>query len=139
MDTIVLWLFMKNILYYEEGIYNIIKYYTKSYTFKDNKELHLAFDLWCDNRLDSINRYGHISYWDVSKITDMRWVCANCYYFNDDISRWDTSNVTNMCHMFFNSCCFNQDLSGWNINNVIKMDEMFRYCFIKDKYKPKQK
>ena len=52
--------------------------------------------------------YGHISEWDVSRVTSMSVLfCASsarCYpyhnsgaeYFNDDISKWDVSSVTNM-------------------------------------------
>ena len=51
--------------------------------------------------------YGHISEWDVSRVTSMSDLfCASsawcsyhnsgAEYFNDDISKWDVSSVTNM-------------------------------------------
>ena len=136
ISTCELYLFLRNIHYYEEGIYDIIKYYMNTYTFKDNDELHIGINLWCDNRNKCIENYGHISEWDVSNITNMQWMFANCYYFNQDISRWDISNVYNMENMFFNAPKFNQDISGWDVRKVTRTNDMFNFCFIKNKYKP---
>ena len=38
-------------------------------------------------------KYGHISYWDTSKVTDMSELFKDKKDFNEDISKWDTSNV----------------------------------------------
>ncbi len=43
--------------------------------------------------------------------------------FNQDISAWDVSSITNMRWMFAHSQ-FNQDLAGWNVANV-KQCELF--------------
>ena len=56
--------------------------------------------------------------------------------FNGDISNWDVSNVKNMCLMFRNSK-FNQDISNWKINKACDVGEMFKFCPIKEEYKPK--
>ena len=34
--------------------------------------------------------------WDVSNVSDMRWMFNWCDKFNQDISNWDVSNVVNM-------------------------------------------
>lgn len=57
-----------------------------------------------------------ISGWDVSNVTDMRWMFANNAHFNQDISGWDVSNVDNMFEMFSGNTAFNQDLSAWELH-----------------------
>ncbi len=81
-DVILLWIFMENIKYYEEGIYQYIKDCVK-YKMLDNNELKVAVQLWKENKDECIERYGYISHWNTSKVTDMS-------------------------QMFFGSC-FNQD------------------------------
>ena len=48
-----------------------------------------------------IDTYGPIADWDVSAITDMRYLFYNLRNFNADISSWDTSSVTDMSYMFY--------------------------------------
>jgi surface protein len=56
---------------------------------------------------------GDISHWDVSKVTNMRFML---YFsqFNGDISQWDVSNAAahNMYGMF-GASKFNVDISQW--------------------------
>ena len=40
--------------------------------------------------------YGPIEDWDVSEVTNMKWVCYNFGSFNADLSKWNTSAVTTM-------------------------------------------
>ncbi|WP_109853481.1 BspA family leucine-rich repeat surface protein [Aquimarina sp. AU58] len=63
--------------------------------------------------------------WDVSTITDMRSVFDNATSFNGDLSQWDVSKVTNMKEMFANSIKFNGDLSNWDVSSVTDMASMF--------------
>ena len=42
-----------------------------------------------------------------------------------EISNWDVSNVTNMSDMFRYATSFNQPLNKWNVSNVIFMAFMF--------------
>ena len=64
---------------------------------------------------------------------------TDCEKFNQDISKWDVSNVTDMRYMFFWCDAFNQDISNWDVSNVINMDDIFYNCPIEEKYKPKFK
>ena len=97
---------------------------------------------------------GDISEWNVSNVTDMKYMFAKCQYtgkngdisdwkvsnvkdmdgmfadgkYNGDLSKWDVSNVTNMFGVFYN-CEFdgtNGDISNWDVSNVKRFDAMFR-------------
>lgn len=95
-----------------------------------------------------------IENWDVSNVTNMSKMFANCSSFDGDISKWNVSNVKNMsamfngCKMFegrglenwdvsnvidmhgmFNGCTWlNTNFGKWDVSNVIDMHVMFRYC-----------
>ncbi len=113
---------------YEPGIVDIIFKCIKSHTFKTKKELQEAVNLWCVNREECIKKYGHISNWDVSQITNMCELFENKTHFNDDISGWDLSSVTNMCMMFYNATNFNKPIGDWDVSNVTNMYGMFKYA-----------
>lgn len=63
----------------------------------------------------------------------------NCRDFNQNLSNWDVSNVTDMRFMFYYCENFNNDISKWNVSKVTDMYFMFSDCPIKDEYKPKFK
>ena len=46
---------------YEPSLYNVIKAQI-FYKFKDNNEIKIGVMLWCDNKLEALQLYGHISY-----------------------------------------------------------------------------
>jgi len=123
-----LWFFMRMIGSYEPGILDLIQYYMKTYTFKTKQELQDAVDLWCENRADALEKYGHISYWDVSQITDMSKLFQDAIEFNQPIGYWDVSSVTNMSYMFNSAEKFNQPIGNWDVSKVTIMDEMFKYA-----------
>ena len=125
-----LWFLLSNLRLYELGIFDIIKYYTKTYTFKTNEELKNGVNLWCYEKDKALEKYGDIKYWDVSKITDMSELFHYKHFFNDDISRWNVSNVKNMYYMFSETKNFNQDLNDWDVSNVEDMENMFTYSFL---------
>ena len=52
------------------------------------------------NRVDISNKYGDISTWDVSLVTNMSGIFQNKTSFNEDITKWNTSKVTSMKNMF---------------------------------------
>jgi surface protein len=94
-------------------------------TFSDNETLRTAVRLWCTDEPTARLRYGDLSRWDTSKVTNMSGLFCNARAFNGDLSRWDTSEVTDMSCMFSNATAFNGDLSRWDTSKVINMTYMF--------------
>jgi len=90
---------------------------------------------WCETPMVATAKYGNISKWNTSMVTNMTELFKEEWYFNDDISKWDVSNVTDMSGMF--DCYdseeyetvsnFNGDISGWNVSSVTNMQSMFRF------------
>ena len=93
--------------------------------FLTKETLKEAVDLWCKNRDEAKERYGHIRRWDVSRVTNMSGLFQFKKKFNDNISRWDVSNVTNMSRMFSYAESFNQAIGDWDVSNVTDMSYMF--------------
>ncbi len=104
----------------------IIKRYL--YTPITNKTFQPAIKLWCSpsDQREAYLRYGHISRWDTSKVSNM----DNAFYsqssFNTSIYTWDVSNVTSMINIFAYATSFNQPLNKWNVSNVHYMQCMFK-------------
>ena len=67
----------------------------------------------------------NISDWNVAHVTNMKATFYGANTFNQDLSRWDVSNVTDMGSLFYNASQFNQDLSRWDVSNVTNMTLMF--------------
>ena len=51
---------------------------------------------WCRSPVKAKEKYGDISRWDVSNVTNMHNMFSYAKSFNGDISNWDVSKVTNM-------------------------------------------
>ena len=130
LNNYELWLILEMINEQESELVKIIKYYIKTYTFITNEELRQVVNkLYRYNIIKDYEKvFGYISYWDVSKITDM----SNLFYwirtFNDDISRWDVSKTINMSRMFNYVYDFNQPLNSWDVSNVTDMKGMFAHA-----------
>ena len=109
-----------------------ISYANKIASRSDN-DIKKAVNDWCndtsDNKVESVRKYGHISEWHTSRVTDMNGLFEGKNNFNDDISNWNVSSVTNMASMFEGAENFNQDISNWDVSNVTNMASMFRDCF----------
>ena len=96
---------------------HIRTYYVKHL---NNRTIRRAVAIWIYADLspekdEILEKYGHISDWDVSMVTDMSNLFANFVEpFNEDISGWNTSHVTNMSGMF-EKCEF------FNLPAVIKV------------------
>ena len=103
----------------------------KEFTYEEinDKNIHSAVKLWCNNKeknkKKAIILYGHISYWDTSKVTDMSCLFEHLNKFNDDISNWYISKVTNMKFMFCCASSFNQPIGNWDVSQVTNMEYMF--------------
>jgi len=88
-------------------------------------ELFKATDLWCYDNERALQYYGHISTWNISKITRLDYLFHYKFDFNDDITKWDVSNVISMYGMFSYAKSFNQPIGNWDISNVQNMTSMF--------------
>jgi len=73
----------------------------------------------------SCSNFGNIGDWNVSNVTNMGGMFAQCYLFNQPLNNWNTSNVTNMGSMFSQCSIFNQPLNSWNVSKVTNMKNMF--------------
>ena len=78
-----------------------------------------------DRKKRIVEKYGEISTWDVSNVTNMAWMFAEATSFNQPLNNWNVSKVTNMEAMFSHATSFNQPLNNWDVSNVTYMDQMF--------------
>ena len=98
--------------YYKRYILDVVN--QNIFTPKNKEELQIAVD-YCYKVNNFINtKYGNISHWDVSNVTDMYRMFYDCTNFNSDISSWDVSNVTNMDCMFYD--CNKLIIPSWYKN-----------------------
>ena len=74
---------------------------------------------------EQLAKYGPISYWNMTNITDFTELFGGCETFNADISKWQTSQVTTMEGMFEGAMRFNQPIGEWDVSNVRNMKDMF--------------
>ena len=108
---------------------NVVYEFEEFYRLSERLKPLTRDDLWQQIRefqetnMDMFYKYGHSSFWDVSKIEDMNELFVHTE-FNGDISRWDVSNVTDMGLMFARSS-FNGDISRWDVSNVNCFYSMF--------------
>ena len=114
--------------------------------WRTDDDIHEAADLWCTHRAEAEEKYGHISDWDVSSVTDMSNLFSSKTMeenmqvhqilifrgrdsFNEDLSQWDVSKVTNMQGMFKCAFSFNKPIGDWDVSNVTNMSYMFAGAF----------
>ena len=69
------------------------------HAFADRTSLVAAVGEWAADATAAQAIYGHISYWNVSRVTDMSSVYGGGSSFNEPLY-WDTSSVTTMQSMF---------------------------------------
>ena len=103
----------------------IFDFFTGKKHLFNNISLKSAVKEWLENSSKAEKKYGHISKWDTSNVTDMTDMFYGATAFNQDIGSWDTSNVTNMSIMFNNATAFNQDIGNWDTSSVTDMRHMF--------------
>ena len=94
----------------------------------DNETIRVAVKLWFEDRKKCIKKYGRISDWNTSNVTDMSKLFKGLRHFDDDINNWDVSNVTDMFQMFYDCRTFNQPLNKWDVSNVQDFTFMFYRC-----------
>ena len=96
---------------------------------KTKQQLQAAVDEWCGTQPPPpalALKYGDISEWDVSEITDMSNLFRGKYTCDPDLSKWNTGKVTTMEDMFYKAAVFNGDLKKWNTASVVNMKGMFQ-------------
>lgn len=76
-------------------------------------------------------KYGPLSFWDVSRVKNMKYLFANVSLQRSewkrlDLARWDTSNVITMEGMFMTTL-FNGNVNSWNVAKVQSIVGMFAY------------
>ncbi len=94
------------------------------YNATDNPDLSQVTDI-SSMFANCSNFNGNIGSWDTQHVTNMSGVFINCYSFNKNIAGWNTRAVTNMGSMFNGATSFNQNIGGWYTENVTNMAGMF--------------
>jgi len=98
---------------------------------RSDADIRAAVNDWCssdndrEKRTEVLLKYGNISDWVTTKVTNCKELFQDKFDFNDDISRWDVSNVEDMSDMFHGCASFNQNLEKWDIQKVASMAYMF--------------
>ena len=92
---------------------------------RTDEDIRDAVGLWRGDRAAAEARYGHISLWNTSAVTDMHELFGDASDFRDDISQWDVSNVMSMDSLFYNARSFNCDISNWETGKVRDMEGIF--------------
>ncbi|MDB2463830.1 BspA family leucine-rich repeat surface protein [Flavobacteriaceae bacterium] len=91
----------------------------------NNDSIREAVREWRSDQNSAIEKYGQISDWDTSQVTDMSELFFEASSFNEPIGNWDVSNVTDMSGMFRNAVSFNQPIANWDVSSVTKMTFLF--------------
>ena len=116
----------------EELIYNIKKLIKQDiYNFNciDTSAITDMSNLFKDLYDKLENNDFDVSKWNVSNVTDMKYLFAYCKKFNGDLSKWNVSNVTNMMGMFGGCESFEgKGIENWDVSKVEIVEEMFCAC-----------
>jgi surface protein len=72
---------------------------------------------------------GDLSNWDVSEVSDFRFMFHLATIFNGDISNWDVSNATSLEGMFRNAMFFDRNLGNWNVSGITDLTDVFSLAF----------
>ena len=104
----------------------------------NNETIRTAVKEYFEDSKKAEEKYGHISNWDVSGVTDMSKLFSFSLYFhhdslpykrreefNEDISNWVVSKVTDMSEMFEGVDLFNQEIGKWDVSSVTNLSGMF--------------
>jgi surface protein len=59
-------------------------------------------------------------------VTNMSYMFAGTYLFNQSLTTFNTANVTDMSYLFYGATAFNQPLTSFNTANVTTMRGMFQ-------------
>lgn len=65
-------------------------------------------------------QFDNFANWDVSTLTNMSGMFANCRFFNGSVSNWKVDQVTDFSYMFYIDYNFQQNLSKWVISDQVE-------------------
>eukprot|EP00392_Amoebophrya_sp_AT5.2_P006903 g6915.t1 len=71
---------------------------------------------------------GDVSGWNVSTVEDMASMFQGCYRFNSSVGDWDVSSVRNFGFLFSGCVNFDQPLNDWAVGNGRNFSGMFCSC-----------
>ena len=91
----------------------------------NNESLKLAVIEWINDKVVIEKKYGLISNWNTSLVTNMRNLFESANDFNEPIGNWDVSSVTDMSNMFSHAKSFNQPIGNWDVSSVTDMSICF--------------
>lgn len=101
-----------------------------------NKNIAHAVNLWDVDERICKEKYGDISTWDVSRVTEMEWLFDGKDLKGCDLSNWDVSNVKSMLGMFARSyVSLSNGIQNWIPKNLEDCDYMFYEAFLSSDYK----
>lgn len=73
--------------------------------------------------------HGDLSNWDVSQVSDFRYMFHLATLFNGNVTSWNMSNATSLEGMFHNAASFNQNLGSWDVSSVTDLTKTFSFAF----------
>ena len=96
----------------------------------DTSKITDMSSLFYDKKLKDTIEKINISKWDVSNVTNMRYMFCDCINFTGKgLENWDVSNVETMDYMFLRCNSFRgEGLENLDVSNVKTMKGMFAYC-----------
>eukprot|EP00971_Amphidinium_carterae_P131672 2607969-Amphidinium_carterae.1 len=93
---------------------HLLSWATAAFRPAGQEELRAAVQDWLKSETMAEAKYGHISFWNTSMVTNMSGLFQDAHKFNAPIGSWDTSEVTTMLRMFSGAESFNQEIRRWN-------------------------
>ena len=90
-----------------------------------NLKLRKVVAEWNDDSRKAFIKYGHISFWNVSKVRNMDYMFEYTT-IQEPLNYWNVSNVVSMNSVFYKSE-YNMSLDKWNVSNVVEMKFMFSH------------
>ena len=121
----VLWLYRIRTQYPQMGLFQpdfiwvIFRKMMPSKYNRSDSDIKKAVNDWCEDPAKATAKYGHISKWNTSLVTNMKELFKGKRDFNDDISKWDVSSVTDMSYMFF---------GGYGIGRILQWGYLWMGC-----------
>lgn len=64
------------------------------------------------------NFNGNINHWDVSNVTNMKYMFQSAGMYSQPMDTWDVSSVADVTGMFHLAAEFNQNISNWCLSNT---------------------